>query len=183
VTSVESERCPGNPDAGLATLEVAYRTALRARHDDGHLQLTQVRRRKRAMKIRYLVAILAVVSVVFMGTVGGVRAADEWFVLAEQPLKTTEGIVEIKSQGSRWTKDIKATKITVEGADVEIKKVILHWDNRKDETITNIGVLKSGTQADPRDAPGRKARLTMVSVQYKLQGGATAATVKVWGYD
>jgi hypothetical protein len=112
-----------------------------------------------------------------------VRAADEWFVLAEQPLKTTEGIVEIKSQGSRWTKDIKATKITVEGADVEIKKVILHWDNRKDETITNIGVLKAGTQADPRDAPGRKARLTMVSVQYKLQGGATAATVKVWGYD
>ena len=103
------------------------------------------------MKVRYLVASLAVVSVVvFMGAVGGVRAADEWFVLAEQPLKTTEGIVEIKSQGSRWTKDIKATKITVEGADVEIKKVILHWDNRKDETITNIGVLKAGTQATNR---------------------------------
>jgi hypothetical protein len=135
------------------------------------------------MRVRSLVVMLAVVSVVFMVPGGGARAAEEWFVLAEQPLKTTEGIVEIKSQGSRWKKDIKATKISVEGADVEIKKVVLHWDNRKDETIENIGVLKAGSPTDPKDAPGRKARLSMVSVQYKLQGGATAATVKVWGYD
>ncbi len=135
------------------------------------------------MKVRSLVTSLAVASVVLMGAVGSGRAADQWFILGEQTIKSVDQGVTIKSEGSRWAKDVKQMRIGVEGADVEIKKVILHWDNRKDETITNIGVLKSGTQADPRDAPGRKARLTMVSVQYKLQGGATAATVKVWGYD
>ena len=76
-------------------------------------------------------AVLAVVSVVCLTPADRARAAEEWFVLAEQPLKTPEGIVEIKSQGSRWKKDIKATKIGVEGADMEIKKVVLHWDNPK----------------------------------------------------
>ena len=73
--------------------------------------MTEVRGRKRAMKIRYLVAILAVVSVVFMGTVGGVRAADEWFVLAEQPLKTLEGIVEIPRASSRRMSPCRAATV------------------------------------------------------------------------
>ena len=43
-------------------------------------------------------AVLAVVSVVCLAPADRARAAEEWFVLAEQPLKTPEGIVEIKSQ-------------------------------------------------------------------------------------
>jgi hypothetical protein len=34
--------------------------------------------------------------------------------------------VEITSEGGRRTKDIKQTKLSVEGADVEMTKVILH---------------------------------------------------------
>ena len=41
------------------------------------------------MKVRYLVACLGVASVVLVGAVGTARAADEWFVLAEQTLRSS----------------------------------------------------------------------------------------------
>jgi hypothetical protein len=78
---------------------------------------------------------------------------------------------------------IKKTKISVEGADVEITKVVLRWNNRPDVTISNVGVLKSGGQTAPRDAPGREATLMSVAVQYKILKDAPTATLKVWGLD
>lgn len=33
----------------------------------------------------------------------------------------------------------------------------------------------------PADAPGLEARLSSVSVQYRIAGGASTANVKVWG--
>ena len=135
------------------------------------------------MKVRYLMGALGVASVVLMGTIGSARAADEWFVLGEQTLKSADPSTEIKSEGGRWKKDIKQTKISVEGADVEITKVVLHWDNRPDDTLTNVGVLKSGGQTAAKDAPGRKGRLTSVAVQYKILNDAPTATLKVWGLD
>jgi hypothetical protein len=130
-----------------------------------------------------LVASFVIVSVVLKGAVSSARAADEWFVLGQQTLKAVDQGVEIKSEGGRRTKDVKQTKLSVEGADVEMTKVILHWDNRADDTITNIGVLKAGGWTTPKDAPGRKGRLTSVTVQYKIVGEAPTAVLKVWGYD
>ena len=130
-----------------------------------------------------LVASFVVVAVVLMGAVGSASAADEWFVLGEQTIKAVDQGVEIKSQGSRWTKDVKQMKLSVEGADVELKKVVLQWDNRKDDTLTNLGVLKAGGSTTPQDAPGRKGRLTAVTVEYKIVGDAPTAVVKVWGFD
>jgi hypothetical protein len=135
------------------------------------------------MKVRYLVASLAVASVVLMGALGSARAADEWFVLGEKTIKSADPSVEIKSEGSRWQKDVKQVKFSIEGADVEITKAVLQWDNRRDDTLTDVGVLKSGGQTAPKDAPGRKARLTGVVVQYKILGDAPTATLKVWGFD
>ena len=66
---------------------------------------------------------------------------------------------------------------------MEITKVVLHWDNRRDDTIMDVGVLKSGGETAPKDAPGRKGRLTSVAVQYKILNDAPTATLKVWGYD
>ena len=54
------------------------------------------------MKVRYVVAALAVASYVLMSAVGSARAADEWFVLSEQTLKAADQGVTIKSQGGRW---------------------------------------------------------------------------------
>ena len=48
----------------------------------------------------------------------------------------------------------------LEGADVEFKKVVLHWDNRADDTLTTSGVLKAGGSTPPQEAPGRKGRRT-----------------------
>jgi hypothetical protein len=59
----------------------------------------------------------------------------------------------------------------------------LQWDNRADDTLTNLGVLKAGGATTPQDAPGRKSRLTAVTVEYKIMGDAPTAVVKVWGYD
>ena len=135
------------------------------------------------IKILTLMALFVVASVVLMGAVGSARAADEWFVLSEQTIKSADPSVEIKSEGGRWEKDVKQVKFSVEGADVEITKAVLHWDNRPDDTITGIGVLKSGGQTAPKDAPGRKGRLKSVTVQYKILGDAPTATLKVWGFD
>jgi hypothetical protein len=72
-----------------------------------------------------LVAAFVVAAVVFIGAGGSARAADEWFVLGEQTIKAVDQGVEIKSQGDRWTKDVKQMKLSVKGADVEFKKVVL----------------------------------------------------------
>ena len=133
--------------------------------------------------MRHLTVILVGMSMLFLGASGSARAADEWFVLGEQAIKAADPSAEIKSQGNRWEKDIKRMRLSVEGADVQISKVVLKWDNRRDETITDIGVLKSGGQSVPKDAPGLKARLTSVAVQYKIIGSAPTAKLKVWGFD
>ena len=137
------------------------------------------------MKIKQLTvaASFVVAAVVLIGAVGSVRAADEWFVLGEQPIKAVDQGVDIKSQGGRWDKDVKQTKLSVEGADVQIIKAVFGWDNRRDDTITDIGVLKAGGSTTPMDAPGRKGRLMSVTVTYKIVGNAPTAVLKVWGYD
>ena len=133
------------------------------------------------MNARSLVAIIGVASVVLMGPVA--RAADEWFMLGEQTIKAVDQGTLIKSSGGRWAKDIKQMRIGVEGADVEIKKVILNWDNRPDSTITDFGVVKAGGKSVPRDAPARKARLQAVTVEYKIVGAAPTARLQIWGFD
>ena len=130
-----------------------------------------------------VVASVVVAAVVLIGAVGSASAADEWFVLGEQTIKAVDQGVEIKSEGGRWTKDVKQMKMSVEGADVELTKVVLQWDNRRDDTITDIGVLKAGGSTTPKDAPGRKGRLTAVTVEYKIVGDAPTAVLKIWGYD
>jgi hypothetical protein len=135
------------------------------------------------IKILTLMAPFAVASVVLMGAAGSARADDEWFVLSEQTIKSADPSVEIKSEGGRWEKDVKQMKFSVDGADVEITSAVLHWDNRRDDTISNVGVLKSGGQTAAKDAPGRKGRLESVTVQYKILNDAPTATIKVWGFD
>jgi hypothetical protein len=142
-----------------------------------------MRRKEKTMKVRSLVTSLAVASVVLMCAVGSGRAADQWFILGEQTIKSVDQGVMIKSEGSRWAKDVKQMRIGVEGADVEIKKVVLGWDNRPDDTIMGMGVLKAGGKSTPKDAPGRKGRLKSVTVEYKIVGDAPTAVLKVEGYD
>ena len=73
------------------------------------------------IKIHNMAAFFAVAaSAVLLGAVGSARAADEWFVMGEQTLKSADPSVEIKTEGSRWKKDVKQVKLSVEGADVEI---------------------------------------------------------------
>src|SRR4029077_6369942 len=134
------------------------------------------------MKAKYLsgVGLAAGVLLVALGT----ASADQWFVLSEKAIKTMDPSTEIKAEeGKMWKEDIKKTKISVEGADVEITKVVLRWKGRKDDTITNVGVVKSGGQTAEKDAPGREATLTSVAVQYKILNNKPTATLKVWGYD
>ncbi|MNW15932.1 hypothetical protein D3C71_2145980 [compost metagenome] len=66
---------------------------------------------------------------------------------------------------------------------MQITSLVLHWDNRPDDTIKDVGTLKSGGQTAPNNAPGMKARLKSLTVQYKILGGAQTADLKVWGYD
>ena len=135
------------------------------------------------MKVGSLVASFTIASVVLMSALGSARAADQWFMLSQQTISSVDQGVTIKSEGGRWTKDVKQMRIGVEGADVEIKKVVLGWDNRPDATMANLGVLKAGGKTTPKDAPGRKARLKSVTVEYKIVGDAPTAVLKVEGYD
>jgi hypothetical protein len=133
------------------------------------------------IKIFTLMAFFVFASVILMGPVGSARAADEWFVLSQKALDSASPSVEIKSEGGRWEKDVKQIKFSVEGGDVEVTQVVLHWDNRPDDTIV-IGLLQAGGETAPSSAPGRKARLKSVTVQYRVLGEAPA-TLKLRGYD
>ena len=75
---------------------------------------------------------------------GSAIAADEWFVLGEQAIKSSDPSAAIKSAGGRWDKDVKQVKLSAEGADVQITNLVLHWDNRKDDTMKDVGTLKAG---------------------------------------
>jgi hypothetical protein len=131
------------------------------------------------MKARYWVrAFLTVASVVVMGAAGSARAADKWVVLGQQELKAADPSVQIKSGREHVTQ----VKISAEGADVAIDKIVLKWDDHPDETITDIGTLRSGGQTTPHDAPGHEARLEAMAVQYKILGNAPTATLKIWGF-
>ena len=134
------------------------------------------------MKIQNMAAfIAAAASALLLGTVG-TAIADQWFVMGEQTLNATDPSVEIKTTGGRWNKDVKKVKLSVQGADVQMTKVILRWDNRADDTLAP-GTVKAGGETAPKDAPGLKGRLTSVKIQYKILGKAPTATVKVWGFD
>ena len=133
---------------------------------------------------RALMASLVVASVALMGAIGSTKAADDkWFVLGQQTIKSTDPSATITSEGNRRDKNVKQVKLSVEGADVQITNVVLHWDNRRDDTLKDVGVVKAGGQTAAKDAPGMKARLTSTTVQYKILGGASTANVKVWGFD
>ncbi|HEY2710901.1 MAG TPA: hypothetical protein VGI60_00160 [Chthoniobacterales bacterium] len=136
------------------------------------------------MKIHKLATFCVVAaSAALLGTVNTARAADEWFVMGEQTIKSADPSAEIKAEGGRRKKDVKQVKLSVEGADVQITSVVLGWDNRKDTTLTNVGTLKAGGQTAATDAPGRKGRLTWAKIQYKILGDKPTATVKIWGFD
>jgi len=135
-------------------------------------------------KIRALMASFIVASVTLMGVLSSARAADDkWFVLGQQTIKSTDPSATITSEGNRRDKNVKQVKLSVEGADVQVTNVVLHWDNRRDDTLKDVGVVKSGGQTAAKDAPGMKSRLSSVSVQYKILGGASTAKVKVLGFD
>jgi hypothetical protein len=136
------------------------------------------------MKIRSLMGALGLASVVSMGVVGTATAKDEWFVLSEQTIKDTDPSVRITAEEAKWIKeDVKDVKISVEGADVDINKVVLHWKNRPDETVWNVGTVKAGGQTAAKSAPGHEGTLGSVTVNYKILGDAKTAKIKVWGYD
>ena len=127
---------------------------------------------------------LGLASVVLMGGVGTASAKDEWFVLGEQTIKATDPSVRVTAEEGKWKKeDVKDVKLSVEGADVDISKVVLHWNNRPDDTTWNVGTLKAGGQTAPKSAPGHEGTLSSVTVQYKILGDAPTAKLKVWGYD
>jgi hypothetical protein len=128
--------------------------------------------------------ILGLASVVLLGGVVCTASADEWFVLSEQTIKSTDPNVRITAEGGKWIKeDVKDVRISVEGADVEISKVVLHWNNRPDDTEWNVGTVKAGGQTAAKSAPGHEGTLGSVTVQYKILNNAPTAKLKVWGYD
>ena len=136
------------------------------------------------MRVRHSMKILAVASVVLLGAIGSVRAGDDWFVIGQKTIKATDPSAEVTAEKGKWLKeDIKKAKISVEGADVEITKVVLHWNNARDDTIDKVGVVKWGGFTAEKDAPGHEATLMSVAVSYKIQGNAPSATIKVWGFD
>src|SRR6185369_14680813 len=127
------------------------------------------------MKVRGSMRVLALASVVLVGAIGSAIAADKWFVMGEKAIKSADPSTEITAEEGKWKKeDIKKAKISVEGADVEITKVVLHWNNARDDTIDKVGVVKWGGFTAEKDAPGHEATLMSVAVQYKILNNAPA---------
>ena len=136
------------------------------------------------MKIGNLSAGIGLAFVVLLVALGTASAKDTWILLGEKAIKSTDPSTELKAEeGKTWKEDVKRAKLSVEGADVEITNVVFHWKGGKNETISNVGVVKAGGETAAKDAPTREATLLSVSVQYKILNNKPSATVKVWGYD
>ena len=136
------------------------------------------------MKVGYLRGAIGLATIVLLGAAGTAGAKDEWFVLSEQTIKSTDPNVRITAEEGKWIKEnVKDVRLSVEGADVDINKVILHWNNRPDDTEWNVGTIKAGGQTAPKSAPGHEGTLKSVTINYKILGDKTSAKVKVWGYD
>ena len=136
------------------------------------------------MKVGYLGRALGLATIVLMGVVSTAGAKDEWFVLSEQTIKATDPSVRITAEDGKWIKeDVKDVRLSVEGADVNISKAVLHWNNRADETEWNVGTVKAGGQTAAKSAPGHEGTLGSVTINYVILGGAQTAQLKVWGYD
>ena len=135
------------------------------------------------MKVANLGRAVGLASVILLGAVGSASAADKWTVISEKTINATDPSTDIKAEGGIFKEKIRQTKMSVEGADVQITKVVLRWNNRKDDTITNLGTVKAGGETAPKDAPGREAALTSVAVQYKILNNKPTATIKVWALD
>jgi len=136
------------------------------------------------MRVGHSLKVLALACVVLIAAIGSAIADDEWFVIGQRTIKATDASAEVTAEKGKWLKeDIKKAKISIEGADVEITKVVLHWNNARDDTITNIGAVKWGGFTAEKDAPGHEATLMSVAVDYKILNNAPSATIKVWGFD
>jgi len=137
------------------------------------------------MKIGHLRTGLGLVAVVaLLGTLGTASAKDTWILLGEKTIKATDPSTEIAAEaGKTWKEDVKRAKLSVEGSDVQITNVVFHWKGGKNETISNVGVVKAGGETAAKDAPTREATLMSVSIQYKILNNKPTAVVKVWGYD
>ena len=109
------------------------------------------------MKILTLKTLSMIASIALMGPVGSAMAAEEWTMLGEQTIKSVDPSVNINSEGNRWKRDVKWVKLSAEGADVELQKVVLHWDNRRDDTISDLGVLSGGQSWTRKPIGGRRA--------------------------
>jgi len=135
----------------------------------------------KTVNLRVGVGLACVVLLVALGTAS---AKDTWFVLGEKVLKSTDPSATVAAEeGKMWKEDIKKAKISVEGADVEITNVVFHWKGRKDETVSNVGVVKSGGQTAEKDAPGHESTLLSVAVQYRILNNKPTVLLRVWGYD
>jgi hypothetical protein len=111
---------------------------------------------------------LALAAVVLVGAIGS-AIADDWMMLSEKILRANDPNTTITAEEGKWKReDIKKVKLSVEGADVQITKVVLHWNNARDDTITNIGTVKAGGETAAADAPGHEATLTSIAVEYKI---------------
>ena len=107
------------------------------------------------MKIGHLSAGLSLAFVVLLlGALGTASAKDTWILLGDKAIKSTDPSTEIKAEeGKTWKEDVKRAKLSVEGADVEITNVVFHWKGGKNETISNVGVVKAGGETAAKDAP------------------------------
>ena len=120
------------------------------------------------MRVRGSMRALALAAVVLVGAIGS-AIADDWMMLSEKILRANDPNTTITAEEGKWKReDIKKVKLSVEGADVQITKVVLHWNNARDDTITNIGTVKAGGETAAADAPGHEATLTSIAVEYKI---------------
>ena len=127
--------------------------------------------------------LFVVAAVVLIGAVEQRRAADEWFVLGEQMLKSVDRGEEIKSEGDRWDEGRQAGEAERRRRGPGVEEGHPAMGQSQDDTITDIGVLKAGGSHRAADAPGRKGRLTAVTVQYEIVGRPGRPWSRSRGYD
>lgn len=108
--------------------------------------------------------------------------ASGWTVLGEKKVsrRTETDTIHVGTREGLFRK----IQFKVRGADVDFKRVIVHYRNGQTREVVMKGLVRKNSSSRQIDLPGKARSIESVSFWYRTKGaGRAQATVLLWGNE
>lgn len=108
--------------------------------------------------------------------------ASGWTLLGEKQVsrRTETDTLHVSAREGLFRK----IQFKVRGADVDFKRVIIHYRNGQTREIAMKGLVRKNGSSRQIDLPGKARSIEQVSFWYQTKGtGRAQATVLLWGNE